>query len=80
MLKTASSKEKNSGQEMRRLNTGHAMYTGVFHNGFDRAEMVRAFEKTGFDEVRSRTAAETKKPAPGGGARSFTIFLVTGKK
>lgn len=58
----------------------HEDGTGVFHNGFDRAEMCRTFAKAGFGDIRSRTAAEMVKPAPGGGIRSFTIFLVTGMK
>jgi ubiquinone/menaquinone biosynthesis C-methylase UbiE len=58
----------------------HESNEGVFHFGFDRATMGRAFMKAGFGDVRSRTAAETMKPAQSGGTRSFTIFLTMGKK
>jgi hypothetical protein len=36
--------------------------------------------EAGFDNLRDRTAAEVMKPAPDGGTRSFTVFLMTGRK
>jgi ubiquinone/menaquinone biosynthesis C-methylase UbiE len=58
----------------------HDSNEGVFHSGFDRAAMSRAFIKAGFSAIRSRTAAEIIKPTPLGGTRSFTVFLVAGRK
>jgi 2-polyprenyl-3-methyl-5-hydroxy-6-metoxy-1,4-benzoquinol methylase len=53
---------------------------GVFHPGFDRAVLRRAFVDAGFEEVRDTTAAEVTKPTRVGGLRRFTIFLMTGLK
>ena len=58
----------------------HENNEGVFHFGFDRAELGQAFMMAGFGEIRSRTAAEMVKPLPSGGTRAFTIFLVSGRK
>jgi 2-polyprenyl-3-methyl-5-hydroxy-6-metoxy-1,4-benzoquinol methylase len=52
---------------------------GVFHDGFDRAELRRMFTAAGFVDVRDRTATTVVKPVPGG-TRAFTIFLMTGRK
>ncbi len=52
---------------------------GVFHDGFDRAALRQMFIKAGFSDVRDRTATTVVKPVPGG-TRSFTIFLMTGRK
>ena len=53
---------------------------GVFHQGFDRAVLRRAFLDAGFEDVRDTTAAEVTKPTRLGGLRRFTIFLMTGLK
>lgn len=53
---------------------------GVFHSGFDRAELRQEFIHAGFDEVRDMTAAEVIKPIPGGEMRRFTVFLMVGRK
>jgi ubiquinone/menaquinone biosynthesis C-methylase UbiE len=58
----------------------HDSNEGVFHFGFDRPMMSGAFMKAGFSDIRSRTAAEIIKPVPSGGTRSFTVFLVAGRK
>jgi len=58
----------------------HANNDGVFHFGFDRAELRRTFEEVGFVEVRDRTAAHVTKPVAGGALRTFPVFLVTGRK
>src|SRR5271157_5324329 len=58
----------------------HDNNEGVYHFGFDRTMMGRAFMKAGFGDVKSRTAAETIKPITSGGTRSFTIFLMMGQK
>jgi SAM-dependent methyltransferase len=52
---------------------------GVFHDGFDRAELRQMFNTAGFSDVRHRTAATVVKPVPGG-TRSFTVFLMIGRK
>lgn len=53
---------------------------GVFHRGFDRAVLRRAFMEAGFEDVRDTTAAEVTKPTRLGGLRRFTIFLMSGLK
>ncbi len=56
----------------------HDSAEGVFHHGFDRCIMLKHFEAAGFEKVRNRTAAVVAKPAPEGGTRTFTVFLMTG--
>ena len=58
----------------------HDSNEGVFHFGFDRCRMLKYFDTAGFRSVRNRTAAIVCKPAPDGGTRTFTVFLMTGKK
>jgi 2-polyprenyl-3-methyl-5-hydroxy-6-metoxy-1,4-benzoquinol methylase len=53
---------------------------GVFHQGFDRAVLRRAFVDAGFEDVRDTTAAEVTKPTRLGGLGQFTIFLIAGLK
>jgi hypothetical protein len=36
--------------------------------------------EAGFDDIQDRIAAEVMKPVSDGGMRSFTIFLMTGRK
>lgn len=58
----------------------HDNNDGIFHFGFDRAELRGTFIEAGFEDIRDRTAAEIIKPAPDGGTRLFTVFLMTGRK
>jgi ubiquinone/menaquinone biosynthesis C-methylase UbiE len=58
----------------------HDSNEGVFHAGFDRCVMQKHFERAGFENVRNRTAAMVTKPAPDSESRTFTVFLITGKK
>lgn len=58
----------------------HESPEGVFHNGFDRCVLKGIFERAGFTGVRNRTAAIVQKPAPDGETRTFTVFLMTGRK
>ncbi|MBN1907111.1 MAG: class I SAM-dependent methyltransferase [Deltaproteobacteria bacterium] len=58
----------------------HDDNTGVFHSGFDRAAMKEVFTEAGFDNIKDVTAAEVVKPIKGGEMRTFTIFLMTGKR
>jgi ubiquinone/menaquinone biosynthesis C-methylase UbiE len=54
--------------------------TGVFHFGFDRADLHKVFKEAGFDDVRSMTAAEVVKPSINGEMRRFSVFLMIGRK
>lgn len=54
--------------------------SGVFHSGFDRAELRKDFVNAGFNDVRDMTAAEMIKPDSTGKMRGFTIFLMFGRK
>lgn len=58
----------------------HDSDEGVFHPGFDRCTMQNYFESAGFISVRNRTAAIIRKPGPSGELRTFTVFLMTGRK
>jgi ubiquinone/menaquinone biosynthesis C-methylase UbiE len=58
----------------------HDNNDGIFHFGFDRAALRRYFMDAGFGDIRDRTAAEVIKPVSDGGVRSFTVFLMTGRK
>ncbi|HVN72119.1 MAG TPA: class I SAM-dependent methyltransferase [Desulfomonilia bacterium] len=58
----------------------HGNNDGVFHFGFDRAELRKAFMEAGFRDIRDRTAARVLKPTPDGSDRLFTVFLMTGRK
>jgi 2-polyprenyl-3-methyl-5-hydroxy-6-metoxy-1,4-benzoquinol methylase len=58
----------------------HDNNDGIFHFGFDRAELRRYFMNAGFGDIRDRTAAEVMKPVSDGGVRPFTVFLMTGQK
>jgi ubiquinone/menaquinone biosynthesis C-methylase UbiE len=57
----------------------HDDNNGVYHFGFNRATLRKAFRETGFEGVRDRTAAEVIKPVRGEDRR-FSIFLMTGHK
>lgn len=58
----------------------HHDNTGVFHFGFDRTELKKAFGKAGFVDVRDRTATSMTRPVADGGKRDFSVFLITGRK
>ncbi len=58
----------------------HDDNTGVFHFGFDRAVLRKAFTDAGFGNLQDTTAAEIVKPAPSGEMRQFTVFLICGQK
>jgi ubiquinone/menaquinone biosynthesis C-methylase UbiE len=55
--------------------TFHDDARGVFHLGFDRAEVVSLLAGAGFDSVEATTATVTRK-----NGREYTIFLVTGRR
>jgi len=58
----------------------HEDNTGVFHFGFERAALRRALVGAGFVDVHDVTAAEVVKPTRQGALRTFSVFLVTGRK
>lgn len=58
----------------------HENGDGVFHNGFDRAQLRAAMMEAGFEDVRERTAAGIVKFVVGEGMTVFTVFLITGRK
>ena len=58
----------------------HANKDGVFHFGFDRAALRRTCEEAGFIDVHDRTAAEVTKPTSAGPTRTFSVFLIVGRK
>lgn len=58
----------------------HDDNTGVFHLGFDREALRRAFVRAGFADVHDVTAAEVVKPTQKSGLRTFRVFLMTGQK
>lgn len=53
---------------------------GVFHDGFDRQAIRKAFSEAGYVGVHDRTAAEVVRTARDGQTRRFTIFLMIGHK
>lgn len=58
----------------------HPDRTGVFHDGFDRAELARQFAAAGLAEVQARTAATIARPGADGQTHAFTVFLLSGRK
>jgi 2-polyprenyl-3-methyl-5-hydroxy-6-metoxy-1,4-benzoquinol methylase len=58
----------------------HSDNRGVFHNGFEREELRRAFAEAGFDDIRDATAVEETRPTSDGSTRRFTVFLMLGTK
>jgi predicted TPR repeat methyltransferase len=62
----------------------HGDNQGVFHHGFERLHVKDMFEKAGLQHVKDITAAKMIKNVEveegGGGAREFTVFLVSGQK
>jgi ubiquinone/menaquinone biosynthesis C-methylase UbiE len=58
----------------------HDSNEGVFHFGFDKDHLSSAFREAGFDDVHAVTASEIVKPAPDGEIKSFTVFLMIGRK
>jgi len=58
----------------------HDDNTGVFHFGFDRATLRRAFADAGFGNIQDGFAAEIAKPTLKGEVRRFSVFLITGQK
>ncbi len=58
----------------------HDDNTGVFHSGFERAALRTMFAEAGFDDIRDSRATEIIKTAADGSKRTFSVFLVSGRK
>lgn len=58
----------------------HEDNTGVFHYGFNRKDLRKAFADMGFADVLDTTATEIVKPGKSGEKRIFPVFLMTGRK
>jgi ubiquinone/menaquinone biosynthesis C-methylase UbiE len=55
----------------------HADPAGVWHFGFDRAELAGHFEAAGFSRVRAGTAYRLERPVAGGELKEFSLFLIS---
>jgi cyclopropane fatty-acyl-phospholipid synthase-like methyltransferase len=53
----------------------HEDHSGVFHHGFERAQLSGIFAEAGFADIRFRRAAEVEKPSG-----KFPVFLMVGSK
>lgn len=58
----------------------HDNKKGVFHHGFDRAQLRQMVKDAQFRDIRFRIAARITKPVPAGGEKEFSIFLLTCSK
>jgi hypothetical protein len=58
----------------------HEDNTGVFHFGFERSEVRAMFAEAGFSDICDSRATVVVKPAPDGTKRTFSVFLVSGRK
>jgi len=58
----------------------HEDPTGVFHEGFDRAEVLRMMEQAGFSGLRIGLAAEIVRPGADGVEQHFTTFVASGQR
>jgi len=58
----------------------HSNNDGVFHFGFDRAILRKAFTEAGFNNIQDVSAAEVEKESINKEIRKFTVFLMSGQK
>jgi len=58
----------------------HSNHDGVYHHGFERANLRRMFLELGLDDIHDFTAAEIVKPIADGSMHNFSIFLIAGRK
>ncbi|MDR3570423.1 MAG: class I SAM-dependent methyltransferase [Syntrophobacteraceae bacterium] len=58
----------------------HGENPTVFHEGLDRQMVEKILTRTGFYDVRDKTAATVEKTLPGGETATFTVFLITARK
>ncbi len=60
---------------------GHFHDSGFLgHHGFDRKEMKKMFETTGFRNVKSETGYEIKRERSEGKIDTYPVFIMTGEK
>lgn len=60
--------------------TFHAQPEGVFHQGFDRAQIAEWLRAAGLTAVSVANAHSLRKPSSTGELRTYGIFLATGRK
>jgi cyclopropane fatty-acyl-phospholipid synthase-like methyltransferase len=53
----------------------HTEDTGVFHNGFDRADFAKMVENAGFIDIKIQNASTIVKPQ-----KDYSVFLITARK
>lgn len=58
----------------------HGDNGGVFHLGFDRGALREMFVEVGFEGVEDRMGGEVVKPVASGEMRSFSVFLMVGRR
>ena len=58
----------------------HGNNEGVFHFGFDRQALRQSLSRVGFVDIGDRTAAEVVKPGTDGSMKTFSVFLMTGRR
>ncbi|MFO7568957.1 MAG: hypothetical protein R6W75_04090 [Smithellaceae bacterium] len=58
----------------------HTDNTGVFHFGFDRADLTDRLIRAGFPDIETSVAAHIHKTLPDGSQRAFRVFLITARK
>ena len=58
----------------------HGNNEGVFHLGFERCGLLDSLSRSGFVDICDRTAAEVIKPDANGQMKTFTVFLVIGRR
>ena len=58
----------------------HPDPAGVFHNGFEHAELEGWLRAAGFSKIRFHQASQMRKLAADGVERAFSIFLVVAEK
>ncbi|HPG39381.1 MAG TPA: class I SAM-dependent methyltransferase [bacterium] len=58
----------------------HKDNTGVFHYGFNRAQLRQSLMDAGFVHVSAVDAAKTERTGKDGITRQFSIFLMSGQK
>jgi ubiquinone/menaquinone biosynthesis C-methylase UbiE len=59
--------------------TFHADPTGIYHNGFDRAEVCRWLGEAGFAHTALRDAYRITRPGSDGVLRTYPVFLATAR-
>jgi len=57
----------------------HADATGVYHHGFDRAQLCAWLQAAGFTDAAAREAHRIARPSNTGEMREYGVFLVTAR-